>query len=172
MKTHFERRKGYALALLAAALVLLALSTAGLEGRLLSFSGPSRPPPASFGTPIDRFGEVFSARPVAEFTGGEVARDVFLTHHFDKPPPAAPPPAKPQTRTLSLSYLGELASSGGERRAFVRIDDNVKALATGETVVADWAVSGFAEAGLLITNALQTNTLPFRQVVPLTVPAP
>jgi hypothetical protein len=172
MSTSFERNKGYALGLLAGALVLLALSTSGLEGRLLSLSAPSGNGDANAGAAVDRFGGLFSAEPFSRLLRGGEKRDVFLTTYFNKPPAPPPSPPKPKTRSVALTYLGTLESSSGESSVYLRVDDAVKEFAAGDKVLDDWAIATVGSGALALTNHAGTNALPFRQTVQLTVPIP
>jgi hypothetical protein len=167
-----ERTKAYAFALLVAALVLLALSTAGLEGRVLTFSSSPRPGQAGLDPAVDRFGTLFAAQPFAGLLQSGNRRDVFATTHFNRPaPPPADPPG-PKTRKVSVTFLGELRDSSGGALAFVRLNDQVKQLAPGGPLVHDWAVAAVNGSTLVLTNATQTNQVTFRQTLELTVPLP
>lgn len=172
MKPGLERTKVYALALLIAALALLGLSTAGLDGRLLSLGGASRPPQADRGAAVDRFGLLFAAEPIARLVQGEQRRDVFHTTYFNQPAPPPAEPPKPKTRTVALTYLGLLSGSDGAASGFLRMDQAVLRLAAGSPVIHDWAVAALDGSHLVITNATQTNRLAFREPAQLTVPLP
>jgi len=172
MQAGLERTKAYALALLIAALALLGLSTAGLEGRLLSLNGASRPPQADRGAAVDRFGALFAAEPVARLVQGEHRRDVFFTGYFNQPAVVPADPPKPRTRTVALTYLGLLSGRDGGPSGFVRVDQTVLKIAAGSPVVHDWAVAMLDGSALVLTNATMTNQIAFRQSVQLTVPLP
>lgn len=172
MQSGLERNKAYALALLIAALALLGLTTAGLEGQLLSMGVSRGTAPVERGAAVDRFGALYAADPIARLVHGENRRDVFVTTYFNRP--AAPPaePAKPRTRTVALTYLGLLSGSDGRTSGFLRLDQKVLQLAPGTNVVHDWLVASLDGTRLVLTNTTQTNQLLFRQSLQLTVPLP
>lgn len=167
-----EQNKTYALALLAAALVLLALCTAGLEGRPLEEPVEpvaNRPPGRAA---VDRFGPLFGVEPFTMLLKTNGHRDVFATTHFNKPPPPAPAPPKPKTRTVELTFLGTLRSSDGDLTAYLRIDDQVSEVIPGAKVVQDWGVASVNRSTMVVTNSAQTNQIAFQQTLKLTVPIP
>jgi hypothetical protein len=172
MYSSLERNKAFAFALLIGALVLLGLSTAGLEGQLLSMGNTGKPAQVERGAAVDRFGTLFAAEPVARLARGEKRRDVFATTHFNQPPPAPTGPPAPKTRSVTLTYLGTLSGSNGERSAFLRVDQAVLKLTAGSTIVHDWVVATADNTALVLTNATQTHQLAFRQSLQLTIPLP
>jgi hypothetical protein len=172
MHPGLESNKAFAFALLIGALVLLGLSTAGLDGQLLSMGETGRPAQVERGAAVDRFGTLFAAEPIARLARGEKRRDVFATTHFDKPPPPPAGPPAPKTRSVTLTYLGTLSGSNGELSAFLRVDQAVLKLTAGSKIVHDWMLAKADGASLVLTNATQTNQLAFRQSLQLTVPLP
>lgn len=173
MAATLERNQTYAFALLAAALVLLGLSTAGLEGNLLEVSAvPARAAPATNGAAVDQFGLLFSAEPFEQLLAGERRRDVFFTGHFNQPAPPKPVPEPPKSRNVAVTFLGTLAASDGETAAFVRLDQQLMQLGVGGRLIADWSVAAITGTGLVLTNAAQTNQVGFRQTLQLSVPLP
>ena len=173
MAATLERNQTYAFALLAGALLLLGLSTAGLEGNLLEVA--SRPPRANAstnGAAIDQFGALFSAEPFAELLSSKQRRDVFFTGHFNQPAPPKPVPEAPKSRNVTVTFLGTLAASTGETAAFVRLDERMLQLGVGGQLVADWGVAAITGTGLVLTNRAQTNQIEFRQTLQLSVPIP
>lgn len=173
MAATLERNQTYAFALLVGALVLLGLSTAGLEGNLLEVSAvPARTAPPANGAAVDQFGLLFSAEPFEALLTGERRRDVFFTGHFNQPAPAKPVPDPPKSRNVAVTFLGTLAASSGETAAFVRLDQQMMQLTAGGRLVADWGVAAVTGTGLVLTNAAQTNQVGFRQTLQLSVPLP
>jgi hypothetical protein len=173
MAATLERNQTYAFALLAGALVLLGLSTAGLEGNLLEVSSPApRASAATNGAPLDQFGALFSAEPFEQLLAGERRRDVFFTGHFNQPAQPKPVPEPPKSRNVAVTFLGTLAASDGETAAFVRLDQHMVQLEAGGRLVADWGVAAITGTGLVLTNGAQTNQVGFRQTLQLSVPIP
>ncbi len=172
MPATLEQTKFYALALLAVALVLLALSTAGLEGRLLSLAKANPAAQLQRDTAVDRYAALFAAEPFAGLLRSENRRDVFTTMHFNQPPVVPVAPEKPKTRLAALTYLGTLRNSSGETSAFVRVDESVMKLPAGGKVIQDWTVATITGTVLVLTNGVQTNQIAFRQTLQLTVPIP
>ncbi len=172
MYSSLESNKAFAFALLLGALVLLGLSTAGLEGQWHSMGDIGKPGQVERGAAVDRFGTLFAAEPIARLARGEKRRDVFATTHFNQPsPPPVAAPA-PKTRAVTLTYLGTLSGSNGEPTAFLRVDQAVLKLTAGSRIVHDWVVATADSAALVLTNATQTNQLAFRQSLQLTIPLP
>ena len=172
MPATLEQTKVYALALLAGALVLLALGTAGLEGRLLSLAKANPATQLQRDAAVDRYAPLFAAEPFAGLLRSANRRDVFTTSHFNKPPVTPVEPEKPKTRLASLTYLGTLRTSGGETSAFVRVDQNVLKLPVGAKVIQDWTVATMTGSLLVLTNGVQTNQIAFQHTLQLTVPIP
>ncbi|MBI1178275.1 hypothetical protein GC207_12640 [bacterium] len=167
-----DRNKTYALITLAAALILLALCTTGLEGRFLALPPESKTIQLTSGAAVDHFGPLFSQEPFAALVNKGERRDVFTTTHFNKPPPPPPEPPKPKTRSVALTFLGTLRSSNGDVTAFLRVDEAVSEVVPGVKVINDWGVATIDRSSLVITNATQTNQISFRQTLQLTVPLP
>ncbi len=173
MAATLERNQTYAFALLAAALVLLGLSTAGLEGNLLEVSSvPERTATRANEAAIDQFRGLFSTEPFEELLSGKQRRDVFFTGHFNQPTPPKPVPEPPKSRNVAVTFLGTLAASTGETAAFVRLDQQMMQLGVGGLLVADWRIAAITGTGLVLTNAAQTNQVGFRQTLQLSVPLP
>lgn len=167
-----EQNKTYALALLAAALVLLALCTAGLEGRPLEAPVEAAATRSVARAAVNRFGPLFSVEPFDMLLRTNGHRDVFATTHFNKPPPPASSPPKPKTRSVELTFMGTLRSSDGELSAFLRVDTEVSKVTPGARVAPDWGVAAVNRSFVVVTNAAQTNQIDFQQTLKLTVPIP
>ncbi len=172
MQSSLERNQAFAFALLIGALVLLGLSTAGLEGQHLTMGDSGRRAPLETEAAVDQYGSLFTTEPFAKLSGGESRRDVFATTHFNRPPAPSAEPAAPKTRVVALTYLGILSGSGGASSAFLRVDQTVLKLTPGSSVVHDWKVGAVDGGRLVLTNATQTNQVDFRQTLQLTVPLP
>jgi hypothetical protein len=154
--------------------VLLALSTAGLEGHLLTLSAPTGTSGAGGGgAAVDRYGGLFTAEPIARLLDGTSSRDVFLTTHFNQPPAPTTTPAPPKSRNVALTYLGLLGDGNeAETSVLVRVDATVKQFSVGGAVLEDWRVAGIGRDSLVITNQTGTNSLAFGQTIQLSVPLP
>jgi len=89
----------------------------------------------------------------------------FATTYFQ------PPPAKPlTTRKVDLTYLGYIESAAGEKRAYVRVGDQVFIGPVGSNVVANLAVVEIARNQLTLVSPTQTNTLAFQAQKQVEVP--
>lgn len=170
MNQTLERHKGVAFALLFAALVLLALATAGLEGNVLQLSPPAAGSRVENTVAVNQYETLFEHGPFASLLGGGRQGDVFTTTYFNKPAPPPPRVEAPKTRVVALTYLGTISGSQGQPAAFVRVDDSVVRFAVGDKVVDDWGINQFDSAALVVTNAAGTNQLGFRQSLKLEVP--
>jgi hypothetical protein len=92
----------------------------------------------------------------------------FHTTYFQ---PTKPKP--PTTRKVTMTYLGYVESTAGQRRAFLLLDNDTKVGALGGAVVGDLSVAEMTLRTLTLTNsAAETNLLEFNVSKTVEVPAP
>jgi hypothetical protein len=90
----------------------------------------------------------------------------FYTAHFQPPRPKPP-----TTRKVNMTYLGLLELAGGERRAFLRVDNDTRIAPMGTAIVADLAVADMDRRTLTLTNSSSgTNILLFNVSKAVEVP--
>ncbi len=167
MFSDLEKRLLLAGAVLAGLLVLLGLTLVNWGGRLPTLkplgNGATQSQPA-WPTPA-QVQEWFSPAALARLVAVSNAPNPFFTRYFQPPPP-------PTTRPAELTYLGYLESSGGERRAFLQVDAQVRSFTAGATVVADHCLHRIERRSVILTNAAgATNVLEFNVKKVLQVPA-
>ncbi|HAV65510.1 MAG TPA: hypothetical protein DCY13_24440 [Verrucomicrobiales bacterium] len=165
-----ERQKGFSLALFLGALVLLALATAGLEGRLLMLSTPVGRGKVESEVAVNQFESLFQREAIGGLVSDDQRQDVFATTYFNKPKPPEPAPEPPRTRQAALTYLGTISGSRGEPAAFVRVDEAVRRFDAGAVVIDEWRIGQIESSALMLTNGAATNQLGFRQTVQVEVP--
>jgi hypothetical protein len=84
-------------------------------------------------------------------------------------PPVAPPP--PQTRKVQLLFQGVYETAAGEKKIFLKRDEESLVIAPGAVVAANWAVAAVDLRRLTLTNAAaQTNILEFNSAKALEIP--
>lgn len=158
-----------AMALLAGLLVLVALVLRDYGVGLPEFPAPSKQsspilPPLSAGG----FERLFPAEPVPELRQDPEQQSPFFTSHFQPPKPKPP-----TTRKVNMTYLGLLESAEGQRRAFLRVDNETRNAGLGESIIADLGVAGMDLRSLSLTNrAGETNILLFNVSKAVEVPIP
>lgn len=167
MFSDLEKRLALAGAILAGLVVLLGLILADWGGSLPPLkplgngavrSEPPWPTPA-------QVSDWFSVPALTRLVTVSNAPNPFFTRYFQPPPP-------PTTRPAELTYLGYLESSGGERRAFLQVDAEVRSFTAGTPVVADHRVYRIERRSVILTNAAgTTNVLEFNVKKVLHVPA-
>jgi hypothetical protein len=85
-----------------------------------------------------------------------------------------PPPAKPvTTRKVELTYRGFYETAQGQKRAFVRVDDQVLVASVGAKLLGDLVVTDIALRTLVLTNGqAQSNRLEFNAGKLMEIPVP
>jgi hypothetical protein len=165
MPRFLERYLPLTLLLLAGLLALVALVARDLGGavpelRLL----PVRPmlPGGYVTTP--QLQEWFSPASFARLAPGTNFVNPFHTLFFQPPPPS---PTKP----VELTYIGCVETSMGRRLAYLQIGGATLIMTNGSKVVADHVLHSIDMKAVILTNAQQTNVLPFNVKRVLQVPA-
>ena len=164
----FDRSYLMAAGIFTAAVLILILLLQDLNDAL-----PDRPrfepaaAPAVLGPTNGRLPELFSPAALTDVARVTNAPLPFVTTFFQPPPP---PPAK-KTRKVNLTYNGFFQTAGGEKRAYLMIDDKLAMLPPGASVVADVVISNILRTELTLLQATQAVVIPFRGSKEVEVPA-
>jgi hypothetical protein len=132
--------------------------------------------------PVERIEQLSSKTPflgIRPFVG---TNHPFYTLYFRPPPPkppaetaanATPPqPPPPPTKKVNMLYQGVYETAAGEKRAFIKVDEQQAIVNLGAVAVADLKVATIELRKLVLTNATgRTNILDFNHASQLEVPA-
>jgi hypothetical protein len=163
-----ERDRWIAALLLIGLVVLLGFVVRHFGVDIPEFPASHRRPPAPTAVvPIGRLDALDSLFKVPQLWRPTNPVTPFYTTHFQPPPPKPP-----TTRKVDLTYVGHFRASGGERRAYVRVGDNLFVGPTGSNVVADLTVTDIALRTLTLKSPTQTNVLEFKVLKQVEVPLP
>lgn len=158
-----------AIALLAGLLGLVALVLRDYGVRLPEFPTTStRSIPMLQPLSTNEFARLFPTEPATITRQDPKLSSPFFTAHFQPPQPKPP-----TTRKVNMTYLGLTESADGRRRAFLRIDQEIRITSVGESIIADLAVADMDLRSLSLTNsAAETNLLQFKVSKAVEVPIP
>ncbi len=97
------------------------------------------------------------------------AVSLFFTKHFI--PPLTPPPPKPTTRKIDITYLGFSDAEGSARLVYFKLADAIEVKAVGAHVTTNWFIGGAAFQSLSLTNlAAQSTLVPLNEKKQIEVP--
>jgi hypothetical protein len=109
---------------------------------------------------------LFAATVPAQLAPPPKTLNPFYTTYY-QPPPSKPP----TTRKVGLTYQGFFETTGGQKQAFLKVDDQLFVGPVGAKVVADLVVNNIALRTMTLTNsAAKTNVLEFNARQELEVP--
>jgi hypothetical protein len=161
-----ERDRWIAALLLVGLVVLLGFVVRHLGVDIPDFPASNRrPPPATTGVTVGRLDALDTLFKVPRLLVPTNTVMPFYTTHFQPPPPKPP-----TTRRVDLTYLGYFQTAGGEKRAYVRVGENLFVGPAGSNVVADLTVTDIALRTLTLRSPAQTNVLDFQVQKPVEVP--
>lgn len=163
-----ERDRWLAIALMGglAGLLLVVVRNFGLGLPPFPENSRSDEPPISIPAAA-RLSELFDIATVPALTTSAREASPFYTTHFQPPPQPKPP----TTRQIPMTYLGHIQGADGQRRAFVRVDNQTFIREVSQPVVDDLMVAEIALQTLTLTNsAAQTNVLQFQTEQRVEVP--
>lgn len=160
-----ERRLPLTVLLLAGLLVLLALAVRDLGGAVPELRPlPVRPMSAGGYVTTSQLQEWFGTGSFARLAPGTNFVNPFHTLFFQPPPPS-------QTKPVELTYIGCVETSLGRRLAYLQMGGKTVIMTNGSKVVADHILHSIDMKQIILTNAQQTNVLPFNLKKVLQVPA-
>jgi hypothetical protein len=163
-----ERDRWIAGALLIGLVVLLGFVVRHFGVDIPDFPVSTRPPPAAAASvPVRRLDALDALFKVPQLWVPTNPVTPFFTTHFQ--PPAPKPPT---TRKVDLTYVGNLRTSRGDLRAYVRVGDTLFFGPVGSNVVGDLVVADIALRNLTVRSGTQTNVLEFQVLKQLEVPVP
>lgn len=170
-----EDSRAFLVALFAAAFVLLVVAALGLGGKL-PVRSPLKGRPNSTDVPklVQRMETLFAPATLTSLRPATNGPSPFYTTHFQPatPPTAKPAPA-PAAKKIQLTFQGLYQSSAGEKRAFVKVGNDVIVGTVGTKVFGDWNIADIALRDLTLKNAAaQTNVLQFNVSKEFDLPNP
>lgn len=167
MLKNFNQDYWMATILVAGLLALLAIVLRDYGVRLPEIpNAGARPHPMMPPVSKAELDRLFSTEPLSGLRPEPGQASPFYTAHFQPPRPKPP-----TTRKVNVTYLGLLQSAGGERRAFLRVDNDTRIAPLGVAVVADLAVADMDRRTLTLTNSSSvTNLLLFNVSKAVEVP--
>lgn len=176
MSKILENSKWFSIVLLLGTLVLFALTVFELGGQMpnrVALQQRHSPPDATI--LVGKIEALFSPATVAAMRPPTNGVNPFYTTYF-QPPPQPPKPVPPivpppTTKKVQLIYQGVYQSAAGEKKAFIKVGDELFVGPVGSNVVADLVVADIALRTLILKNAAsQTNLLQFNVPKEIEVP--
>jgi hypothetical protein len=169
MLSGINRDYWVAMGLLGLLAILLALVVREYGVGLPEFpTAPGRAEPVVPPLSADQFARLFLPERVKDASQDSELRSPFFTTHFQPPKPKPP-----TTRKVEMTYLGLLESAAGQRRVFLRVDNETRIVNPGESIIADRAVAEVDLRTLSLTNNTpDAILLPFNVSKAVEVPIP
>lgn len=154
--------------LLITALALLVLALNHLGGDLPPRAEVKRQNnPSDFTNVVEKIEGLFATETLIALRPATNTVSPFYTTHFQPPPAPAPEPVAPApppstTKKVSVVYQGVYETAAGDKKAFVKVDQQLVVGNIGTKVVADWTVDTIDRRTLTLKNAVsETNIFQF-----------
>lgn len=160
-----ENSRAFLILLLISALVLLVMVALELGGNLPVRSAlKGRRDSTDVPKLVQRMEALFSPATLTALHPATNSASPFYTSYFQPatPAPAAKPAPAPAAKKIQLTFQGVYQTSGGEKKAFVKVGNDLVVGSVGAKVFADWTIADIALRTLTLKNAAaQTNVLEF-----------